>query len=274
MKFTTGLLAVLILFTSCASKFGKVLKSKDNEYKLKMAEQYYAKKEYFKAQQIYVDIMPYFKGDTRFEDIYYKYSYTAWYQKDYINSENLFKTYVENFPSSTRAEECEYMRCMSFYRQSPKVDLDQTNTLKTIGQMQAFINTHPQSARIKDATAIIDECRKKLELKEEKAARLYYDLGYYKAAAVAFSTLCDNYPDAENADQYKLSEIKAYYKYAEMSITEKQTERYQKVIDACDDFEMRYPDSNLKTDVTGYKTNSQNKINKIANEQTTSSNKQ
>ena len=38
--------------TSCASKFGKVLKSKDKEYKLKMAEQYYAKKDYDKAQQI------------------------------------------------------------------------------------------------------------------------------------------------------------------------------------------------------------------------------
>ena len=274
MKFTTGLLAVIILFSSCASKFGKVLKSKDNEYKLKMAEQYYAKKEYFKAQQLYVDILPYFKGDTRFEDIYYKYSYTAYYQQDYINAENLFKTYTENFPTSNRAEECEYMRCMSFYKQSPKVDLDQTNTIKTMALMQAFINTHPQSARVKDATAIIDECRVKLELKEEKAAQLYYDLGYYKAAAVAFSSLCDDYPDAENSDQYKLSEIKSYFKYAELSVVEKQTERYQKVMNECDDFEQRYPDSKLTTDVTKYKTDSQNIINKITNEQTTSSNKQ
>lgn len=275
MKFLTGVFAVAILFSSCASKFGKVLKSKDYEYKLKMAEQYYAKKDYFRAQQLYVDVMPYFKGDSRFEDIYYKYAYTAWYQKDYINSENLFKTFTENFPTSSRAEECEFMRCMSFYKQSPKVDLDQTNTVKTIGLMQAFINTHPQSAdKIKQATDIIDECRKKLELKEEKAAQLYYDLGYYKAAATAFSSLCDNYPDAENSDFYKMEEVKAYFKYAELSIVEKQIERYQKVITECEDFVQRYPDSKLTEQVNQYKTDSQNIINKLQNEQAASSGKQ
>src|SRR5437868_6301936 len=107
MKFLSVIFLSLVVLSSCSSKFGKVLKSKDKEYKLKMAEQYYAKKDYSKAQQLYTDVMPLFKGDPRFEDVYYKYAYTAYYQGDYVNSENLFKTYSENFPNSPKVEEAD-----------------------------------------------------------------------------------------------------------------------------------------------------------------------
>ena len=132
MKFLPGILLSFLLLSSCTSKFGQVLKSKDKEYKLKMAEQYFANKDYDKAQQLYTDLLPLYKGDPRFEDIYYKYAYTSYYQKDYENAENLFKTYGENFPNSAKVEETEFMRCMAYYKQSPKVDLDQTNTVKTM----------------------------------------------------------------------------------------------------------------------------------------------
>jgi len=247
---------------------GKILKSKDNEYKLKMAEQFYAQKKYNQAQQIFEDIMPYFRGTPKYEDVFYKYSYCAYYEKDYVSAESLFKTYLDNFPGSQRAEEMDYMHCYSFYKQSPKVDLDQTSTSKTISLMQAFINTHPESTRNKDATQIIDECRAKIESKEYKSAQLYYNLGYFKAAAVAFESLIDDYPDSEKGDEYKLSSIKSYYKYAQMSVQEKQEERYTKVIAECSDFNDRYSSSKLAGEVTNYKTLSENNIKILRNEQT------
>ncbi len=267
MKVFVRIIFASLLLFSCTSKFGKVLKSKDNEYKLKIAEQYYATKKYDKAKQVFEEVMPYFKGDPRFEDIYYKYAYCAYNTKDYLNAENLFKTFTESFPNSAKAEESEFMRCMSFYQQSPKVDLDQTNTSKTISLMQAFINTHPGSARIKEATNIIDICREKLELKEEKSAQLYYNLGFYKSAAVAFSSLNDNYLDSKKSDEYKLQEIKAYYKYAERSIPDKQEERYERVIAECEEFIQRFADSELIAEVNNYKTETENNLKKLQNEQ-------
>jgi outer membrane protein assembly factor BamD len=271
MKFLPGVLLSLLLFASCTSKFGQVLKSKDKEYKLKMAEQYYANKDYDKAQQIYTDLLPLFKGDPRFEDIYYKYAYTSYYQKDYMNAENLFKTYGENFPNSPKVEETEFMRCMAYYKQSPKVDLDQTNTVKTMALLQAFINTHPDSKRINDANEIIDVCRKKLELKEFNNAQLYFDLGFYKSAGTAFSVLIDDFPDSDNSDSYALSSIKSYYRYAEMSIIDKQEERFEKVVNDVNDFEQRFPGSKLLADATNYKTQAENYLKKFQtqnNEQT------
>ena len=88
------------LLVSCATKFSKILKSKDVEYKYKMAEQFYAKKDYSKAQVLYEDIFQVMKGTPRYEDMYYKFAYSYYYQKDYSNAENLFKNFIENFPSS------------------------------------------------------------------------------------------------------------------------------------------------------------------------------
>ena len=239
------------------------MKSKDKEYKLKMAEQYYANKDYDKAQQLYTDLLPLYKGDSRFEDIYYKYAYTSYYQKDYMNAENLFKTYGENFPNNPKVEETEFMRCMAYYKQSPKAELDQTNTVKTIALLQAFINTHPDSKKIAEANEIIDKCRAKLEQKEFINAELYYNLGYYKSAGVAFSVLMDDFPDSEKSDEYALNSIRSYYRYAEMSVVTRQEERYQKVVSDVNDFEQRFSQSNLLADATNYKTLAENNLKKL-----------
>nr|WP_294990719.1 outer membrane protein assembly factor BamD [uncultured Sediminibacterium sp.] len=254
------ILLVSVSLASCSNKFSKTLKSKDYEYKYKMAEQYYAKKDYTKAQVLFEDIFPYVKGTSRYEDMYYKFAYSYYYQSDYMNAENLFKSFVENFPNSTKGEECDYMRAYCYFKQSPKIDLDQTNTNKTMQLMQVFINTHPGSKRIAEATEIIDKCREKLEAKEYRSAELYYNLGFYKAAAIAFGNVSDNFPDSKKSDEYKLQVIKAYFRYAEMSYEEKQKERFEKVITECNDFQDRFAESKYLDEVNKYKLQSTNNI--------------
>lgn len=247
---------------SCSNKLTKTLKSTDSEYKLKVAENYYALKKYDKAQILFEDLFPVFKGTAHFEDLYYKYAYTEYYLKDYSSAENLFKTFIETFPTSGKAEEADFMRAYCYFKQSPKVELDQTSTSKTIGQLQAFINNHPLSARVPEATSIIDESRRKLEEKDYIAAQLYYNLGFYKAAAISFKTLMENYPDSYKSDEYQLMVIKSYYLYATNSVEEKQTERFEKVIGECIEFTDRFAESKLGKDVANYKLQSLNHINK------------
>src|SRR5580658_10353478 len=71
------------------ASFSKVMKSKDNDYKLRMAESYYVKKDYNHAEQLYEELFPIFKASARFEDLYYKFAYCSFYLKDYTNAENL-----------------------------------------------------------------------------------------------------------------------------------------------------------------------------------------
>jgi outer membrane protein assembly factor BamD len=236
------------------------------QYQLRMAEQFYAKKKYSHAQQIYENIIPYFKGRQEFEDVYYKYAYTAYYLRDFLSAENLFKTYLQVFPNSPRAEEIDYMRAYTYYRQSPKPELDQSNTIKAIGMMQTFINTHPGSARNAEATRIIDELRKKMEVKDQKAAQLYFDLGQFRAAAVAFNTLITDYPDSDRSDEYKYMAIRSAYQFAQLSIDEKKPERYEKVIEEANDFMDRFPQSSFAKEVQQFISLSQTNLKNLSNE--------
>ena len=264
------LVTILIFLNGCHG-INKILKNPDPNYKLRMAEQYYVKKKYTYAQQLFEDVMPYFKTGKEFEDIYYKYAYCAYYQKDYTNAENLYKTFLEIFPNSSRSEEMDYMRAYSFFKQSPKAELDQTNTIKAMGMMQIFINTHPGSTRNKEASDIIDICRNKLERKDFLSAKLYYDIGQFRAAGVAFASLLSSYPESQSADQYKFMIIKSYYRFAQMSIEEKKIERYDQVITECHDFIDRFPESKLSKDVEEFLNLSQTNIKNLSNEQTKTS---
>ncbi|MBL0152954.1 MAG: outer membrane protein assembly factor BamD [Chitinophagaceae bacterium] len=246
MKSILKVILVSLVLSSCSNKMTKLLKNPDPEFKLRMAEQFFVKKQYSKAQEVYEDVMPYFKTRPEFTDIYYKYAYCAYNQGDYMNAENLFKSFLEIFPNSPKSEEVDYMRAFSFFKQSPKPELDQTSTIKAMGMMQVFINTHPGSLRNKDANDIIDVCRNKLETKDYKSAKLYYDLSQFRAAGVAFTALLENYPESPRGDEYKLMIIKAYYRYAQLSVEEKKVERYEDVIAECNDFTDRFPESKLK----------------------------
>lgn len=265
--FSASIAILATSFFSCSGKFGKVLKSKDTEYQLRMADEYFEKKQYQKAQTLYEELYPVYKGTPKFEELYYKDAYCFYYMKDYMNAENFFKGFLDVFPNSAKAEEVDYMHALCFYKQSPKLELEQTNTAKSIGVMQTFINTHPGSSRIAEATEIIDKCRAKLEAKELRGAELYFKVGQYRAAALSYDNLLNSYPESKDADKYKLQAIKSYYKFAKLSVLDKQEERFAKVITECEDFADRFPESTLREEAAEYTILSKNNIKEIQNEQ-------
>ncbi len=261
--------ALIIIMAGCSkNSVTKIQKSKDVEYKLRMAEKFYAGKKYSKAQILFEELYPLLKNDPRFEDLFYKYAHCAYYLRSYMDAENLFKGYLDAFPKSPRAAEVDFMRALCFYKQSPKIELDQSNTQKTIGYMQAFINTYPESGKVQEAKDMIDQCFEKLELKEFKSAELYYNVGSFRAAAITFTNLLNHYPESKRADEYKLMVIKSYYEYALMSIETKQQERYGQVISEYYDFVDRFPESKFLKEAEKYFNLTQNNLKVLQNEQT------
>ncbi len=275
MKSLKFLLIAVVLgstFMAC-NKYSKIEKSKDPVYKLSMADSLYSAGKYRIAQTLYESLFSSYKGDKKFEDLYYKFAYTYYYMEQYKEAEGLFKGYLEVFPNSARAEEVDYMRAYSYYKQSPKLDLEQVNTVKAMNMMQTFINNHPGSSRIADATEIIDKSRAKLEKKDARAAQLYYDLGHFRAGAIAFETLLNTYPETTNGEHYKLMVVKSYYKFAGLSIPAKQIERYSQVTTAYEDFLDRFPESKSQAEAENYSNLSKNKIKELQNEQNTQTTK-
>lgn len=274
MRIINIFLAVALcsfLVVGC-SKYSKIEKSKDTTYKLTKADEFYGKGQYRKAQQLYEGLFSAYKGTDKFEDLYYKWAYSYYYQGLYEQAESYFKSFLETFPNSKRAEEVDYMKAYSYYKQSPKLELEQINTIKAMNMMKIFISNHPRSERVAEATRIIDESRQKLELKDYRSAQLYFDLKHYRASAIAFADITNNFPESGRGEDYKLMVVKSYYKFAKLSIKTKQEERYQKVIEEYEDFTDRYPESKLLKQAGEYKDLSINHIKDIKEyEQITSS---
>jgi len=256
---------VLAILASC-NGYEKVLKSDDISYKLKKANEYYDKRQYVKANAVYGSLYPVMKGTKDFEALYYRYAYTSFYMKDYLASSYHFKNFTEYFPSSKDADEAEYMHAYSLFLESPKPSLDQTNTIKAMEAMQNYINQHPESKRLTEANGLIVEMRKKLEEKDADAAKLYYNIGQYKAAGVAYQQMLIKFPESADADYYQYMTQRSYYNYAKLSVREKQEERYGNATSAFAELKSNYPQSKYLTEAEKLNIQVKNNINKLRNE--------
>lgn len=237
------LLIVSVLFTSCSSQYEKVLKSNDMEAKLKLADEYYAKKKYEKAIPVYEQLLTILKGQKSIDDIYYKYANAHYLNGDYELAAFYLRSFYNTYPSSPNAEQAAYDEAMCYLKLSPRYSLEQTSTQKAIDAFQEFVNRYPKSTHMDQANARIDELRGKLRKKAYENAYLYYKIGEYYAASVALGNFLKDYPEYENPEKINFIIVKALKKYADGSYKNKQEERLKDEIKAYEAFKAKYPNS-------------------------------
>ena len=183
LKALRNIFFILLALTvvSC-SEYNKVMKSDDLEWKYEKALEYYEKEKYFKAYPLFEELITYFRGTSRAEDLHYKLAYIDYNLEDYMLAAHRFKQFNKTFPRSEHAEECMYMSAYSTYLMSPIFSLDQDPTYEAIDKLQIFINEYPQSDRADKATELIIKLEDKLEYKAYKAAKQYFKMEDYRAA--------------------------------------------------------------------------------------------
>ena len=238
------LLLAALAFSSC-SKYQKLLKSSDNELKYTKAIEYYDKGDFYHAQQLFDQIIVFFRGTEKAEKIAYFNAYCYYKQRDYILAGYYFNNFSGTYPTSQYLEECAFMSAYCSYLDSPVSSLDQTNTLAAISAMQLFINQYPNSQRIDQCNQIIDELRGKLEKKAFNIAMLYYRMDDYKAAIIALNNLLKEYPDTKEREKVLYSILDAKYKYAVNSISEKRHERLESAMESFNTIHTEYPSGKL-----------------------------
>lgn len=236
-------LSFIVLLGSCKSKFEKLRASNDITKKYQEALRLYNNKYYSKALILFEDLVQRYRGRAEAEELYYYYAYTNFKMKDYTTSRYHFKVFAETYPNSSRAEECRFMSAKCYYLESPVYSLDQQNTVKAIDALQLFINLYPRSERVAEASKLIDDLRNKLETKSYANAKLFLDIGDYKASIVAFKNSMRDFPDTKYAEEMDLLIMKAQYLFAKNSFETKQEDRFNEAIQLCADFVTKYPSS-------------------------------
>jgi outer membrane protein assembly factor BamD len=239
-----ALLAVsLILLVSSCSEYQKILKSSDYDLKYEKAMEYYDDEDYIRASSLLEELLAVYRGTETAEEVYYRYAYTYYYQRDYIMAGYYFRQFVTQFPASKYADECAFMNAYCYYKSSPAPSLDQTNTLKALDELQIFINRHPSSPRIEECNNLIDELNDKLVEKSFNGAKLYYDLGEYKASITALNNSLQEYPDTKYREELLYLILRSSFELARNSVPEKMRERYENTTEAYYKLVDEFPES-------------------------------
>lgn len=237
------IILIMSIFLSSCSDYQKLLKSSDYELKFTKANEYYEKGDYTRAVALYDELITIYKGTGKAEELFIKYSYCYFHNKDFVSAGHYFSSFAQTFRNSTYTEEAEYMAAYCYFKDSPPPSLDQSNTMKAIAEMQAFINRYPSSSRVKEANEIIELLRDKLEEKSYQSAKLYFQLENYKAAIQALKISAQEYPDSRHREEILFLILKSSYLLAENSIESKKTERYQNTEKEYYNFVAAFPES-------------------------------
>jgi outer membrane protein assembly factor BamD len=241
IQFVMMTVAVVILATGCG-EYEKLLKSRDYQKKYDTAIAYYEDGDYVRAATLLDQVDNIFRGTTKADTVKYFQAKSYYGQKDYMMAGHYFNELSITYPSSNFIEEADFMTAYCFYMQSPRPELDQDNTYKTITAMQMFMVKYPTSERIEECQQIIVEMSDKLVEKSFISAKLYYDLGYYKSAILALRNSLIAYPDTKFREELMFLILKSSYLLADNSITSLQRERYQATVDEYYSFIGEFPD--------------------------------
>jgi len=258
MKLTRYIILLgFVAFTASCSSYQKTLKRGSFDEKFAMAMEQYNNADYFKAGELFESISPVALGKPQMEDIKFYYAYTQYHQKAYMMSRYYFQEFIELFPRSEKTEEAIFRAAESRYYQSPRFNLEQTNSYKAINDLQAFLLKYPFSKFKKQASTIVQEMEAKIEIKAFLAAKQYFKIREYKAAVVALENFRLDYPASKKKEEATFFKMKSQYELAIISyvrvekdgeIIELKKNRLTKVKLFYHEFIDAYPNSELKKD--------------------------
>lgn len=182
------------------------------------------------------------------EESLYLLALSYYENKDYYNSGLYFHTYYSRYPKGKYAELARFYSGYGYYLDSPEPQLDQSETIKGIEELQAFLDYYPRSDKVPVAQNAIFELQDKLTLKELQNAQLYYNLGNYggnnyESAVIVARNAIKNYPYSKYKEELEMLILKARYQEASQSIEEKKADRFRDVVDEYYSFINNYPDS-------------------------------
>jgi outer membrane protein assembly factor BamD len=232
----------LAILASC-SPFTKLQKTENVQEKYAGAVEYYKKKDYYRAGILFEELIPLMRGQAESELTQFYYSYCQFYQGQLTLAAYYFKKFFETYPRSENAEEAMFMYAMSLYEDSPKYNLDQTNTHLSIDAIQVFVNRYPQSKYVEKCNKLIDECRAKLEMKAYEGAKLFYNMREYKSALILFENFKVEFPESNRIEELRYLRVVAQLKLAKISVEEKKKERFEKVKEFYEKFVDSYASS-------------------------------
>ncbi|MDN3665433.1 outer membrane protein assembly factor BamD [Algibacter miyuki] len=246
-KFFYILLASTIL-SSCG-EYQKVLKSEDIATKFKMGEELYNEGKFAKANRLFAQIVPNYRGKPQAEKLMYLYSNSFYEMKDYYVAGYQFERFASSYPKSEKLEEASFLSAKSYSMLSPIYSKDQKETVSAIEKLQTFINLFPDSEYSADANALVQELDLKLETKAYSIAKQYNTIADYEASIKSFDNFIFDFPGSSLREKALFYRLDAAYKLAMNSVERKKQARLNQAKEYYESFKKSYVNSEYIAEV-------------------------
>lgn len=240
---------VLMAVCSCKSQFEILLNSNDVDAKYKAAFEYFNNKKYSKAASLFESLSVLTEGTEKDDTVKYYWGLSNYNGKDYYTAETNFERFIEIYPRSPFAPEARYLRLDCLYMQTLRYELDQTPTYKAMNVISEYILDYPESDRLASCRDMLADLNERLDRKAYEAAKLYYKMEDYLASRVAFRNVLKDDSDNMFREDILYYVAMSSYKYALLSVPEKQKERYLVFIDDYLNFVSENPMSPYKKEL-------------------------
>ena len=252
MKKLVSIVLVLVLFSSC-SEYQRVLKEEDIAAKFKMGTALYDAGKYEKANRLFLQIVPKYRGKPQAEKLMYMHSKAFYETKDYFSANYRMERFVEAYPKSERVDEIAFLAAKSYYKLSPIYSKDQEETADAIVKLQDFINRYPDSEFFDQANALVQELDSKLEKKAYEIALQYHTTGPfhrdYNSAITAFDNFLEKFPGTKYKEDALFYKFDSAYQLAVNSVPWKQAERTEKAFTFYKNFIRFFPETKYSEQV-------------------------
>lgn len=240
---------LLILISSACSDYQKLLNSDDVSEKYKQAEVYYNNGEYRKANRLFEQIIPKYRGKPQAQRIIFFFAESYFQTKSYYLAAYQYENFTKSYPKSDRVQEATFKAAKSYYFQSPRHSLDQEDTFTALEKLQVFLNLYPESEYADEANQMIAELQEKLEKKDFEIAKQYYTIRDYKAAIKANENFVSGFPGTKFREESLYVKFIASYEIAINSIDAKKQERLEELIQQYNTLLRYYPETLFLADL-------------------------
>lgn len=249
MKKLLVILIIALNFSSC-NEYQKALKSEDIKTKFIMGEELYKAGKYAKANRLFEQIIPQYRGKPQAEKLMFLNADASYQMGDYYISGYHFERFVSAYPKSEKQQEARFKSARSYYELSPVYSKDQEDTVVAIEKLQEFINLYPESEYATEANSFVKELDFKLEKKAFETAKQYNRISDYKASIASVDNFIIDFPGTSLREEAMYIKFDSAYQLATRSVEYKKKARLETAVSYYEKFKVSYANSEFMEDAT------------------------
>lgn len=215
MRKILYLIVLAMLFGTACSK-NKVELS--TEQRMQMADDYFAKKKYAKAANLYEEVSFERKSAATARAIM-RQAESYFNMNKFVDARLKYHQFTQMFPDHPEVSNAFFRIAVCLYEDSLPPQYDQTETNQSIEAFKLFIEKYPQDTRFAQALEYIRKAQNKLLEKKFHNGYIHYKMKDYSGALMYFEEIIDlgNPGQLDKMSMYYSTLIRHKQKDAEMA---------------------------------------------------------